>query len=172
MKKYAKLLTGLVAGLVVMTMVTVTGNAAHGKVNTNNPLSEQIFEHIYIATKDGRLEKRNTTYYVFDKADANQTGGCFACDSIEAAGKISERPKLRKSFYANPNKSKNGITFYNYSYDNNSTLKIWKLDNESNAEIYNLPRSKWKHFEEHLPENDSGLTVTNQWQRMTMHFVE
>ena len=106
-------------------------------------------------------------YYVFDKADANQKSGCFSCNSIEAAEKIANRPQLRKAFYKTPNKSKNGITFYNYSYDNNSILKIWKPNDESNAQTFNLPRDKWAHFKEHLPENESGLTITNQWQRMT-----
>lgn len=171
MKKHVKLLMGLVAKITIMTMFTITGNAANGKVNPRNPLSEQVLENIYIATKDGRLAKRDTTYYVFDKADANQKSGCFSCNSIEAAEKIANRPQLRKAFYKTPNKSKNGITFYNYSYDNNSILKIWKPNDESNAQTFNLPRDKWAHFKEHLPENESGLTITNQWQRMTAHFI-
>lgn len=65
MKKHVKLLMGLVAKITIMTMFTITGNAADGKVNPRNPLSEQVLEKIYIATKDGRLAKRDTTLLCF-----------------------------------------------------------------------------------------------------------
>lgn len=175
MKKYGKLIMGMLVGIVFVMSLATNGKAdgTTQKVNPDNPLSEQIYKVDTVMHKDGKKDKHTVDYYVFCKANANEVGKCFTCDNMKDAEKLARSPKFRKKI-SNDFEPPRDMDVMNYKYDNVSTLKLWYPDsmdeNDEDATI-SFPRETWPRHTNYSV-NDSGWETTETWQRLYIYFKE